>query len=142
YSFGKRMTVEYIKELTHPVAGVIFYRVTLDGKRLVFATDVESSNGFEPQHLEFIKGVDILIHDSMYFDSDYYSRNCSKKGYGHSTISMAIANALKGEVKRLFLFHYNPNYTDKDIEIMHKEAQEKFPRTYLSEELKNFSIRS
>jgi phosphoribosyl 1,2-cyclic phosphodiesterase len=139
-TIGSSIVIDYIKEPLHPQSGVMFYSVATKSGRLVYATDVESPEGMSPEHIEFIKGADVLIHDTMYFEDDYFSEEQSKKGYGHSTISMAVANAIKGGVKKLFLFHYNPVYGDKDIERMHKKAVELFPRTYMSEELKKFSI--
>ncbi|NIM85091.1 MAG: hypothetical protein GTO20_40440 [Candidatus Aminicenantes bacterium] len=139
-TIGNTIAIDYIKE-THPVSGVLTYRLTIGDKRIVYATDVESPGGFSEDTIAFIKGADILIHDSMYFDWDYYSPEHPKKGFGHSTVSMAVENAIKGEVKKLFLFHYNPNYSDEEIEKMVQEAKEKFKDTYLSEELKNFRLR-
>lgn len=138
---GKHITVDYIKEKHHPLSGVLFYRLTIDGKRIVYATDVESGHGFAREHLDFIRGADILIHDSMYFDSDYHSPTFPKIGFGHSTVSMAVENAIKGEVKQLFLFHYDPTYSDEDVETMHLEAKKRFNHTYLSEELKEIILR-
>lgn len=133
-------TVEYLKE-SHPVGGVLLYRITVDGMRIVYATDVESPNGFSDETLEFIKGADVLIHDSMYFDWDYHSKTFSKKGFGHSTVSMAVSNAIKGDVKKLYLFHYNPNYSDKQLEKMLRDARKRFKNTFLAEELKGFKLR-
>ena len=99
------------------------------------------SKKLEKKYLEFIKGADILIHDSQYFDTDYYSNENSKKGFGHSTISMAATNAIKCEVKKLFLFHYSHRYSDKDVEKMLREARKIFKNTFLSEELKKISLR-
>jgi ribonuclease BN (tRNA processing enzyme) len=139
---GDSLTIDYIKEPFHPVAGVMLYKAITGGKQLVYATDVESPNGFLPEQIEFIRDIDVLIHDTMYFDSDYFSEEFSKEGFGHSTVSMAIANAKKANVKKLFLFHYNPNYSDEDVQRMQKVARETFKETYLSEELKKFSLRS
>jgi phosphoribosyl 1,2-cyclic phosphodiesterase len=138
---GEHIRIDYIKEHFHPITGVMIYKVTIEGKQLVYATDIESPDGFLPEHLEFIKGVDVLIHDSMYFDSDYNYKPFPKKGFGHSTVSMAVANAIKGEVKRLILFHYNPNYSDDDVDRMHAEAKEMLGRTEVSKEMKKFSLR-
>ena len=137
---GETIVVDYIKEPFHPRAGVMFYRVSIGDSRLVYATDVESPEGMAPEHIEFITGADVLIHDTMYFEDDYHSKEHCKVGYGHSTVPMAVANAKKGKIKKLFLFHYNPNYADKDIERMLQLAKELFPQTYLSEELKKISI--
>jgi ribonuclease BN (tRNA processing enzyme) len=138
---GDDIVIDYIKENFHPLSGVLLYRIAIDGKRIVYATDIETPRGLAPEHLEFIKGADILIHDSMYFDADYYSPTFPKKGFGHSTVSMAVENAIKGGVKKLFLFHYDPNYSDEDVEKMHQEAIGKFPPTYLSEEQKEIILR-
>jgi ribonuclease BN (tRNA processing enzyme) len=138
---GKYMAVDYIKEKRHPLSGVLFYRITIDGKRIVYATDVEPANGFAREQLDFIRGADILIHDSMYFDSDYNSPTFPKKGYGHSTVSMAVENAIRGEVKKLFLFHYDPGYSDADVERMLKEARKRFTQTFLSKELEEIILR-
>lgn len=138
----EKISVDYIKENSHPQSGVMIFRVNIENKHIVYATDVESPDGFEEKYLEFIKGTDILIHDSQYFDDDYNdSGNNSKKGFGHSTVSMAVANAIKCKVKKLFLFHYSPYYSDKDVERMLVEARRKFKNTYLSKELKKISIR-
>jgi len=137
---GNGIAIDYILE-KHPVSGVLIYRITIGDKRIVYATDVESPGGFSEDTIDFIKGADVLIHDSMYFDWDYYSPQHPKKGYGHSTVSMAVKNAIKGEVKKLFLFHYNPDYSDKEVEKMHEEAKQIFKETYLSKELRNFTLR-
>lgn len=126
--------IEYIKEYEHPLSGVIMYRMTINGKKVVFATDIESLNGFSPVYLDYIRGVDILIHDSHYLDSDYV------KGYGHSTVSMAVANASKAKVKKLYLFHYNPEYTDDDVDRMLASARQGFKETHLSIELNKITL--
>lgn len=138
---GNRIAVDYIKENFHPLSGVLLYRITINGNRIVYATDVESPNGFAKEHMDFIRGADILIHDSMYFDSDYNYPSFPKKGFGHSTVSMAVENAIRGEVKKLFLFHYDPGYSDADVERMHQEAKKKFKHAYLSKELEEIILR-
>ena len=138
---GEHIKVDYIKEKRHPLSGVLFYRITVNGKRVVYATDVEPAEGFAGKQLDFIRGVDILIHDSMYFDSDYNSPTYPKKGFGHSTFSMAVDNAIRGEVKKLFLFHYDPGYSDADVDRMHQEARKRFKQTFMAEELKEITLR-
>ncbi len=138
---GEDFDVDYIKENGHPLSGVLVYRITVEGITVVYATDVESPGGFEGKYLDFIKGADVLIHDSQYFDDDYLSPENPKKGFGHSTVSMAAANAVKCGVKKLFLFHYSPEYSDRDVEKMLGEARKTFKNTFLSEEFKKISLR-
>jgi ribonuclease BN (tRNA processing enzyme) len=136
------LEVAHIKEDSHPVSGVLIYRLLDNDKSLVYATDVESPEGFSEKVAEFIDGSDVLIHDSQYFDEEYYCSNHSRKGYGHSTSMMAVENAIRCRVKKLFLFHYDPSYSDQDLERMLKEARVKFKNTFLSEEMKQNKLRS
>lgn len=133
--------LEFIKENSHPICGVLIYKLSMEDLTLVYATDVESPDGFEARVIDFIDGADVLIHDSQYFDEDYFGPH-SKRGYGHSTFSMAVKNALKSHIKKLFLFHYDPNYSDSLLERMLAEARLGFSETYLSEELKKYKLRS
>lgn len=130
------MTVQYIKENSHPICGVLLFKISCGESSLAFCTDIESPDGLEKEHLDFISGVDVLIHDSQYFDNDYNSSTNSKKGFGHSTFIMAANNALAAGVKKLYLFHYSPSYVDEKIEKMLYSARKIFKNTHLSIEQK------
>jgi ribonuclease BN (tRNA processing enzyme) len=108
---------------------------------VVYSTDVESPDGFDAAISHFIYGADILIHDSQYRDADYINGGNSKKGYGHSTVSMAVHNAEQCLVKKLFLFHFDPEYSDRMLEEMLLQARRKFKNTYLAQELKKIKLR-
>ncbi len=135
------VVVSYVKHDSHPRLGVIIYQLAHDGRRVVYATDVESPDGFDTAICRFIHGADILIHDAQYLDADYINAGNSKKGYGHSTVSMAVRNAEQCAVKKLFLFHFNPEYGDRQLEDMLLQARLKFKNTYLAQELKKIKIR-
>lgn len=139
-SFTNGIAIDYKKENSHPQCGVLIYKLAVKGKSLVYATDVETPGGFKKDILDFIKGADVMIHDSQYFDTHYNAKDNPKKGFGHSSVSMAINNAKLAKVKRLFLFHYDPVYSDKELEIMLKEARKKFKDTFLAKELKKISF--
>ncbi len=57
---------------------------------------------------KFIYGADTLICDSSYFDEEYPTH----MGWGHCSIGLAIDIAREAMVKRLILFHHEPNHTD------------------------------
>jgi ribonuclease BN (tRNA processing enzyme) len=135
------IVVSYVKHDSHPRLGVIIYQLAHDGQRVVYATDVESPDGFDAAISRFIHGADMLIHDSQYLDADYGNAGNSKKGYGHSTVSMAVRNAGQCAVKKLFLFHFDPEYADRQLEEMLLQARRKFKNTYLAQELKKIIIR-
>jgi ribonuclease BN (tRNA processing enzyme) len=141
-NLDQQIGVDYIKEDSHPLSGVFIYKLNVNGQKIVYATDVESPDGFDESIVNFIKGSNILIHDSQYFNDDYYNKANSKAGFGHSTCSMAVQNAIKCGVDKLYLFHYDPEYSDKKIKKMLALSRRKFKNTFLSQELKKIYIRS
>jgi len=138
----EHVEVEFIKDVSHPVSGVLIYKLSSENKSIVYATDIESPNGFGSKVKNFIKGANILIHDAQYIDFEYYNKKNSKEGFGHSTVYMALENAIKCEVEKLFLFHYNPNRSDNDLERILKDAKKMFKNTFLSRELDKINLRS
>ena len=135
------ISISCIKDEMHPKSGVLIYKVVFYDKKIVFATDVESHNGFSDQFSDFIKNADILIHDSQYTAEDYSSESNPKTGYGHSTVDMAVRNAAAMDVEKLFLFHFSPEYSDAKLEMMLKHAKKVFKNTFLSREGKKIIIR-
>lgn len=138
----EHVEVEFIKDVSHPVSGVLIYKLSSENKSIVYATDIESPNGFGSKVKNFINGANILIHDAQYIDFEYYNKKNSKEGFGHSTVYMALENAIKCEVEKLFLFHYNPNRSDNDLERILKDAKKMFKNTFLSRELDKINLRS
>lgn len=80
--------------------------------------------------IAFAKGADLLIHDAQYSEDDYVS----KRGFGHSTPHMATEVARAAGVKRLLLFHHDPEHDDRALEQLQDEAQRTFPDTGLAYE--------
>jgi phosphoribosyl 1,2-cyclic phosphodiesterase len=65
----------------------------------------------------FIKGADIVVHDTQYLEEEY----ASHKGWGHATFEHAI-NAVNGiDVKKLVFFHHDPAHTDSQLEQLEKK---------------------
>jgi phosphoribosyl 1,2-cyclic phosphodiesterase len=62
--------------------------------------------------LRFFRGADVLIHDSQYTAKEY---EAGKIGWGHSSYEHAVNAAHKAGVKKLVLFHHDPNRTDKQL---------------------------
>ena len=141
-AIGEKVTVDYQKEDSHPLSGVLLYKLTVNSHSLVYATDVESPTGFTDDVRKFVRDCTILIHDSQYFNSDYFDPRASKQGFGHSTYSMAVENALKCGVEKLFLFHYHPDYPDFKLIKMLKKARKGFKQTFLAREHQKISLRS
>ncbi|MDH3348445.1 MAG: MBL fold metallo-hydrolase [Desulfobulbaceae bacterium] len=62
--------------------------------------------------VDFFAGADLLVHDAQY-TQDEYTQNYV--GWGHSAIEDAIATAVDANVKKLALFHHDPDRTDSDM---------------------------
>ena len=66
-----------------------------------------------------MRGADVLITDTTYRDHEYPS----KVDWGHSCVSQVAELAARAEVKRLHLFHHDPDQTDDDIDIKLNETR-------------------
>ena len=71
-----------------------------------------------------MRGADVLITDTTYRDHEY----TSKVDWGHSSVSEVASLAAKAQVKRLHLFHHDPDQSDADIDLKLKETREALAR--------------
>lgn len=62
---------------------------------------------------EFFAGADLLIYDTQYTLAEYGS---SRKGWGHTAVEDAIETGRRARVKRLALFHHDPDRTDAQLD--------------------------
>lgn len=119
-----------MKYYFHPKDGTYIYRIEYKNKKIVFATDVEEYVGGDQRLISFSKDADILIHDAQYSEEQYLKF----AGYGHSSLAMACDAARQANVKKLLLFHHDPNNSDEALKKNEKRAQELFPDTHLATE--------
>lgn len=132
------MKISYIY-LNHPIL-CLGYRFEYEGKTFATCYDHEPFiNLFEgdPDNEEegrmaadeqnkrvsdFYKGVDVLVHDAQYTSKEYNKF----RGWGHSTYNYAINQSVNAGVKKLCLFHHDPERSDKKLDILNKHLKEKF----------------
>jgi phosphoribosyl 1,2-cyclic phosphodiesterase/CheY-like chemotaxis protein len=69
--------------------------------------------------LEFIRDSEVLILDSQYDAGEYEQHS----GWGHSCFEDAVTFAMQAGVRRLFLFHHDPQHTDEQISRMVARAR-------------------
>jgi phosphoribosyl 1,2-cyclic phosphodiesterase len=123
--------------LNHP-GYALGYRITFDEKSIVYISDNEpfnmnGSNYLNDAHprneknveamfdnfienknerlVRFCDSADILIHDTQFLPEEY--RN--KVTWGHSPFNFTVDLAIQSNVKRLILFHHDPDHDDKAI---------------------------
>jgi len=122
-----------LRSYSHP-QGVFVYRIEMDNRKLVFATDVESYAGGDQQLIRFARQADLLIHDAEYTAEEYLDGKPPRQGWGHSTWEMAVEAAQAAGVKKLVLTHHNAHHDDAFLEDMERQAQAIFPATLVARE--------
>ena len=131
------------KYLNHPIL-CLGYRFEYKGKTIVTAYDNEPFRNLFPTDpsdpsydedvalegdlaakeeneklLRFFKSADVLIHDSQYTAEEHKKH----LGWGHSSYEHAINSAVKSRVKKLIMFHHDPNRSDDQLEQLEKDYQ-------------------
>lgn len=132
---GLIMTTKF---LNHPITA-LGYRFEYKGKvfctcydhepyRNLFITDPDDPDYDEAMAYEgeevakeqndaikqFFAGADLLVHDTQYTEEEY----ATKVGWGHSYFEHAIEAASEVGVKKLALFHHDPDRTDEQIDAL------------------------
>lgn len=109
--------------LNHP-QGITGYRLQRGERSIVFATDIERGDPESDAALRSLaSGADVLIHDAQYTPAEYPS--C--RGWGHSTWRHAVEAAEEAGVRRLVLFHHDPERSDEQLDAIVEEARKIFP---------------
>jgi phosphoribosyl 1,2-cyclic phosphodiesterase len=123
------------RKLNHP-GGVFAYRITCQGKSVVYATDTEHYSAVDPRLLELADNADLLIYDATYTPAQYKNH----VAWGHSTYKEGIKIAKAANVKTLHLFHYDPANSDDMIDDIVKKARKDFPDTFGAREGWEFKL--
>ncbi len=119
--------------LRHP-GNTLGYRLTPTdgGASMAYVTDNELGPGgdygvgpeWRSELVDFLDGVDVLIHDAMY-TPDELERH---RGWGHSSSSEALELAREAGAGQLVLHHHRPEHDDAAmdslVEAVRAEAEE------------------
>lgn len=119
---GEPIEFEQLRVTTAPLnhPGVSYaFRIEGDAGSFVFATDTD----YDPVPSEaeqLMKGADWVILDSQFLIGD----SLKKANYGHASFKSALDTAARLRVKNAILFHFDPNYTDDELERLEKQARD------------------
>lgn len=106
-----------VKFVEVPHTGLTFaLEVAHKNKRVIYMSDVNLAMMKESP---FAPAADLLICDAFNLKRDQEERS----DWGHSSAEQAAKFAEKIKAAKLALFHYDPNYTDKEIEMLYSEAK-------------------
>ena len=109
-------------------APTLAYKVSTGNTTIAYVTDHEPFWGApdatfrhpgDQRHIAFLRGADLVIHDSQYSCDEYET----KLGWGHSSIEYATDVAVSAGVSRLALFHHDPTHKDERIQELERTAR-------------------
>jgi CheY-like chemotaxis protein/ribonuclease BN (tRNA processing enzyme) len=112
--------------LSHP-GYCLGYKLTVRGRTICYITDNELYLPGDPRHnprylqqlTSFVRQADLLITDTTYRDAEYPA----KVDWGHSCVGQVAELAARAQVKRLHLFHHDPDQTDELIDAKLADAR-------------------
>ncbi len=125
------------KQLIHPGESTAF-KISAAGKTFISASDTEFTAPDLKQQIEqyasFFMGADMLLIDGQYSIEEAKSR----KGWGHTSVPVAIECAREWQVKSLILTHHEPSRADQATWKIFQEATEQFQKENRAQKLKIF----
>lgn len=125
------VTVETIS-LNRPHSA-LGYRIAWNGHSVVYATDTDHESGAMDQGLLYLAHeADVLIYDAFYTEHIYNGDQGAehRPAMWQAGIELAIA----ANVKKVVLFHHDPEHEDEFLEQVEKDIQEQFPNVLLARE--------
>lgn len=117
--------------LNHP-DGAVGYRIEYGGKSVCYVTDTEHVPGIPDRNvLALIDGADIVVYDSMYTDEEYAR---AYVGWGHSTWQEAVRLCKAARVKKLVVFHHDPDHDDDLLDAIGRDVAAAMPGAVMARE--------
>lgn len=111
------------RDIPHPGGRTFGFRVIDGAASIAYLSDHQplklgpGDDGLGARHqaaLTLADGVDLLVHDAQ-----HTAREFPDKSYlGHSSVEYAVALAREARVKRLLLYHHDPDRTDDEIDAL------------------------
>lgn len=102
------------------------------GRKFSFVTDTQ----YLPSISNEVYGSDVLVCEGM-FEKALEADALDKK---HMTAEQAAIIARDAKARSLYLIHYSPRYTDKELDPLLKEAKNIFPPAQLSRDRQHIDI--
>ena len=119
---GATLTAHF---LVHP-GPTVGYRVDAAEASLAYVPDHEPAlTGIDGRSTDWISGAsiaadaDLLLHDAQYSEEEYGDR----VGWGHSSVSDAVAFSQAVGARRLVLFHHEPLHGDDSLSGLEERAR-------------------
>lgn len=121
---AKPFTVDDVRvlpfHLRHP-GGALGWRLEFPhGKAIVHVSDNEpGERAWQKKMVKWLTGADLLVHDAQYTPTEYRQ----KHGWGHSPYTFPLKLAALAGIKRVILFHHDPDHDDQRLRSFLAEAR-------------------
>ena len=113
--------------LNHP-QGCLGFRFETPAGTIVYATDNEAGEPeFDRSLRELAAGADILVNDAQFTPEQLAA---GRKGWGHSSWLEGVRLAKDAGVRKLVLFHHDPDSSDKTVDAILRDARAQFENTW------------
>jgi phosphoribosyl 1,2-cyclic phosphodiesterase len=99
-------------DVNHKGGRTLGYRVATAAGAFAYLPDHAPSRGLAPAVRDLIEGVDVLMHDAQFTETERRLAD----DYGHATVEETVALAAKASVGTLVLFHHSPVRTDDQLD--------------------------
>ena len=110
------------KRLHHP-QGCLGFRIECDGKVVAYATDNEPGDPQSDQKVrQLADRADLLIYDAQFLPEEMRDH----RNWGHSSWKEGVRIAKECKVRKLVLFHHDPDRSDLEVRRLRKRAQDHF----------------
>ena len=118
------------KELYHP-QGCLGFRLECNGKVFVYASDVEPGVAWSDDNVrQLADGADVLLYDAQYLPREMKRF----AGWGHSSWKEGVRIAKECKVKKLVLFHHDPDRDDNQMDELVATARRHFDKVSAAKE--------
>jgi phosphoribosyl 1,2-cyclic phosphodiesterase len=120
FNFAIGPTLVRAHRANHPGTCAGYRLFSPDGLVCFFPDAEPRLGGDDREMLDFIRDADVLILDSQYDRAEYKKHT----GWGHGCVDDSVALALQAGVKKLVLFHHDPDHDDKKIDALVRHARQ------------------
>jgi phosphoribosyl 1,2-cyclic phosphodiesterase len=106
-------------DISHKGGRTVGHRVESASASFAYLPDHAPSAGMSPAARALVAGVDVLLHDAQFLETERRLAD----DYGHATVEETIALAEQAGVGRLVLFHHSPVRTDEQLDRIGELAE-------------------
>jgi len=116
-------------EINHKGGHTLGYRVASEAGSFAYLPDHAPSRGMTPAVRALIQGVDVLVHDAQFTESERRLAD----DYGHATVEETVALAGEADVGLLALFHHSPVRSDDQLDRILDGVKSRVPMVVAKE---------